>query len=293
CAALRPPGAGSTVGRVACVEAGGEADGAPRSGPGGVRREAGRAGSETRARRAPGGNGCDARRAAARHRGALRGTARGGGAHRSYARAHRGVGPQRGPLRCPDDRKEAGGESEASRGRDPDPSDRARPGRRVPARTAAGARAHALLVFDPLRARARGCARARGGAVRGASAWRPRQDEARLLTSPGSAGGGGRQAARVAAGILVTRVLGYVRERVFAYYFGNDSIPADAFRAALRIPNTIRSLLGEGTLLGSFIPVYAALNERSDKSAARAVARATLGLLFLGAGILAVLGTAF
>jgi len=91
----------------------------------------------------------------------------------------------------------------------------------------------------------------------------------------------------------VTRVLGYVRERVFAYYFGNDSIPADAFRAALRIPNTIRSLLGEGTLLGSFIPVYAALNERSDKSAARAVAGATLGLLFLGAGILAVLGIAF
>jgi putative peptidoglycan lipid II flippase len=91
----------------------------------------------------------------------------------------------------------------------------------------------------------------------------------------------------------VTRVLGYVRERVFAYYFGNDSIPADAFRAALRIPNTIRSLLGEGTLLGSFIPVYAALNERSDKSAARTVAGATLGLLFLGAGILALLGIAF
>jgi putative peptidoglycan lipid II flippase len=97
----------------------------------------------------------------------------------------------------------------------------------------------------------------------------------------------------VAAGILVTRVLGYVRERVFAYYFGNDSIPADAFRAALRIPNTIRSLLGEGTLLGSFIPVYAALNERSDKRAARTVAGATLGLLFLGAGILALLGIAF
>src|SRR5205823_14058416 len=33
-------------------------------------------------------------------RGALRSTARVGRAHRSYARAHRGVGPQRGPLRC-------------------------------------------------------------------------------------------------------------------------------------------------------------------------------------------------
>jgi putative peptidoglycan lipid II flippase len=87
-------------------------------------------------------------------------------------------------------------------------------------------------------------------------------------------------------------VLGYVRERVFAYYFGNDSIPADAFRAALRIPNTIRNLLGEGTLSASFIPVYAALNERADKQAARALAGAILGLLLLASGLLALLGIA-
>ncbi len=108
----------------------------------------------------------------------------------------------------------------------------------------------------------------------------------------GGGGGGGRQAARVAAGIFLTRVLGYVRERVFAYYFGNDSIPADAFRAALRIPNTIRNLLGEGTLSASFIPVYAALNERADKGAARALAGAVLGLLLLASGLLALLGIA-
>lgn len=91
----------------------------------------------------------------------------------------------------------------------------------------------------------------------------------------------------------MTRVLGYVRERVFAHYFGNDSIPADAFRAALRIPNTIRNLLSEGTLAGSFIPVYAALNERPDKTAARALAGTILGLLALASGVLALLGIAF
>jgi len=88
-------------------------------------------------------------------------------------------------------------------------------------------------------------------------------------------------------------VLGYVRERVFAHYFGNDSVPADAFRAALRIPNTIRNLLSEGTLAGSFIPVYAALNERPDKAAARALAGTILGLLVLTSGVLALLGIAF
>jgi len=103
---------------------------------------------------------------------------------------------------------------------------------------------------------------------------------------------GGRHAARVAAGILVTRVLGYVRERVFAHYFGNGAA-ADAFRAALRIPNAIRTLLGEGTLSASFIPVYAGLNERADKRAARALAGAVLGLLLLATGILALIGIAF
>jgi putative peptidoglycan lipid II flippase len=95
----------------------------------------------------------------------------------------------------------------------------------------------------------------------------------------------------VAAGILVTRVLGYVRERVFAHYFGNGAV-ADAFRAALRIPNALRNLLGEGTLSASFIPVYASLDQK-DKTAARALAGAVLGLLLLASGILAVIGIAF
>jgi len=95
----------------------------------------------------------------------------------------------------------------------------------------------------------------------------------------------------VAAGILVTRVLGYVRERVFAHYFGNGAA-ADAFRAALRIPNALRNLLGEGTLSASFIPVYAALEEK-DTRAARALAGTILGLLLVATAVLALIGIAF
>jgi putative peptidoglycan lipid II flippase len=82
-----------------------------------------------------------------------------------------------------------------------------------------------------------------------------------------------------------------VRERVFAHYFGNGAA-ADAFRAALRIPNALRNLLGEGTLSASFIPAYAALNEKNTE-AARALAGAILGLLLLATGLLAVIGIAF
>ena len=105
------------------------------------------------------------------------------------------------------------------------------------------------------------------------------------------AASGGRSAARVAAGILVTRVLGYVRERAVAHYIGNGWA-ADALSVGQRLANTIRNLLSEGTLSASFIPVYAALNERDEK-AGRALAGAMLGLLLLAASVLALIGIAF
>src|SRR5207247_6541059 len=86
--------------------------------------------------------------------------------------------------------------------------------------------------------------------------------------------------------------LGYVRQRAIAYYIGNGWA-ADALTVAQRIPNTIRNLLAEGTLSASFIPVYAALNERSDKGAARALAGAILALLLLATGVLPLVGIGF
>lgn len=99
----------------------------------------------------------------------------------------------------------------------------------------------------------------------------------------------GRLATHVAAGILVARILGFVRERVFAYYFG-DSMAADAYRAALRIPNVIRNLLGEGTLSASFIPVYAGMVERGEHDAARRLAGVIASILVLATAIAALLG---
>ncbi|MGH7586381.1 MAG: murein biosynthesis integral membrane protein MurJ [Gemmatimonadales bacterium] len=95
----------------------------------------------------------------------------------------------------------------------------------------------------------------------------------------------------VAAGILFTRILGFVRERVFAHYLGNGPA-ADAFRAALKIPNVLRNLLGEGTLSASFIPVYTRLLERGDDQGARALAGAVLGLLTALSAAAALVGIA-
>ncbi len=105
------------------------------------------------------------------------------------------------------------------------------------------------------------------------------------------AGANGRAAARVGAGILLARLLGFVRERVFAHFFG-DGPAADAFRAALRIPNVIRNLLGEGTLSASFIPVYAGMLARGETEDARRLAGVIASLLVLLTAVAALIGIA-
>ena len=93
----------------------------------------------------------------------------------------------------------------------------------------------------------------------------------------------------VGTGILLSRIAGFVRERAMAYYLGN-SIAAGAFRAALRIPNLLQNLLGEGVLSASFIPVYARLLAEGRTEDATRVARAVGTLLALAASVIALLG---
>lgn len=94
----------------------------------------------------------------------------------------------------------------------------------------------------------------------------------------------------VAAGILVSRLAGLVRLRVFAYYFGQQSDAADAFNAAFRIPNFLQNLFGEGALSASFIPVYAALVARGERREADRVAGAVGALLAVIVAVLVLVG---
>ena len=85
----------------------------------------------------------------------------------------------------------------------------------------------------------------------------------------------------VGAGIFASRIAGLVRERAFAHYLGLSKA-ADAFNAALRIPNVLQNLLGEGVLSASFIPVYARLLAEGKHAEASRVARAVATLLVAG-----------
>ena len=96
----------------------------------------------------------------------------------------------------------------------------------------------------------------------------------------------------VAAGILASRVAGLVRQSVFAYYLGGGA-GADVFNAALKIPNVLQNLLGEGAVSASFIPVYSRLRAEGRHREAVAVAGAVATLLALVTGALVALGVAF
>lgn len=124
----------------------------------------------------------------------------------------------------------------------------------------------------------------------------PAGEPAALLTEepprpsrPERASGPLGASSRVALGILLSRITGLLRESVFAHYFGASSI-ADAFKAAVRIPNTLNNLFGEGVLSASFITVYAKLRAKGDDEDAEKLAAGIFGLLTVVCSVLVLVG---
>ena len=89
----------------------------------------------------------------------------------------------------------------------------------------------------------------------------------------------------------MSRVAGFLRDATLNFYLGN-SREADVWRAALRTPNVIQNLLGEGTLSASFIPVYAEFLQEGREEEAGRFAGAALGILLVVAFAAALIGMA-
>jgi len=104
-----------------------------------------------------------------------------------------------------------------------------------------------------------------------------------------SAESSGRSAFIVGAGILISRIVGLLRNLLFAQYFGAGAA-SDAYTAAFKIPNAVRNLLGEGTLSASFVPVYSRILARGDEKTSRALAGAILGILLVAVSMLTIVG---
>lgn len=89
---------------------------------------------------------------------------------------------------------------------------------------------------------------------------------------------------------LVSRILGLVRDVVFARYFG-ATIVMDAFIVANRIPNMLRRFFAEGAFSQGFVPVMARYREKHDHTEARVLVDSvagTLGLILFGITLVGV-----
>lgn len=103
---------------------------------------------------------------------------------------------------------------------------------------------------------------------------------------------GARSANLVTAGIIASRLVGLVRQRFVAHYFGTSGF-ADVLTAGFRLGNITQNLLGEGTLSASFIPVYARLRAQGKTREATHFALSSLGLLLLTSLAASILGVIF
>ncbi len=101
-----------------------------------------------------------------------------------------------------------------------------------------------------------------------------------------------RSIASVGGLTALSRITGFARDIVIAATLGN-SMMADAFVVAQRLPNHFRAIFGEGAFNNAFVPTYAGTLERQKELRAKRFAGGVLTLMALVTGIFSVLAIIF
>jgi len=103
-----------------------------------------------------------------------------------------------------------------------------------------------------------------------------------------------RSAGIVSLAVMSSRLLGLVRESVFAYFFGaSKSFANDAFVIAFRIPNLLRDLFAEGALSSAFVPVFSDYLVKKGEKEAYRLSNLVATALIIVLGFLVILGIIF
>ncbi|MFN8543363.1 MAG: murein biosynthesis integral membrane protein MurJ [Candidatus Binatia bacterium] len=98
-----------------------------------------------------------------------------------------------------------------------------------------------------------------------------------------------RRAGVVSLAVAASRVLGVVREQVFAVCFGAGR-ELDAFITAFRIPNLLRDLFAEGALSAAFVTTFTQTFERDGEDAAWRLASRVTNTLALVVSTICLIG---
>ena len=92
----------------------------------------------------------------------------------------------------------------------------------------------------------------------------------------------------LATATLTSRVLGLLREMVYAAFMGNTWV-ASAFTLAFQVPNLFRRLLGEGALTAAFIPIFKQKEIKEGEQEMWRTANAVISGLVVAAAIVSAL----
>ena len=101
-----------------------------------------------------------------------------------------------------------------------------------------------------------------------------------------------RAAGTVSLAVLASRILGLVREQVFAGLFG-AGYAIDAFVVAFRIPNLLRDLFAEGALSSAFVTVFTDYDQKAGLERTWRLANNVIMCASLLVGGLVLLGMLF
>lgn len=91
---------------------------------------------------------------------------------------------------------------------------------------------------------------------------------------------------------LVSRVIGFLRDMIVAFYFGAGAT-TDAFYVAYKLPNMLRRTFAEGAFSQAFVPILAEYKTRCGMSETRAFVSHVAGFLALVLIVFVVLGMVF
>jgi putative peptidoglycan lipid II flippase len=92
----------------------------------------------------------------------------------------------------------------------------------------------------------------------------------------------------MAAATMTSRLLGMVREMVYAAFMGNTWV-ASAFALAFQVPNLFRRLLGEGALTAAFIPIFKRKEVQEGQAEMWRTANAVISGLIAGAAVVTLI----
>ncbi|NUM88869.1 MAG: murein biosynthesis integral membrane protein MurJ [Bdellovibrionales bacterium] len=96
-------------------------------------------------------------------------------------------------------------------------------------------------------------------------------------------------AAVIAGATFLSRILGLLREQVFAFLFG-AGFYTDAFQIAFRIPNLLRDLFAEGAMSSALVPIYTKSRMAHGEEHAWRLVRNVITSLGLVMGMVALMG---